>query len=116
MRSGEFVLIHVATGAITPLPLAARAAVDPIMCLQVADPIDEAQQEYVLCYNKTVEFKHANAHNSRQYNVNWSSRPHAIAYIYPYLLGYVSHVCLGPYGGMQCFPRTGFALDGNEMK
>lgn len=89
VRSGDFALIHLDTGAITPLPLSARAAVDPVTCLQVPDPIDDAQQEYVLCYNKAVEFKHANGHNSRQYEVTFSSRPHAIAYVYPYLLGFM---------------------------
>ena len=54
------------------------------MSLQVDDPIDSAMQEFIICYNQAVEFKHPNGHNSRQYNVRWSSRPHAIAYVYPY--------------------------------
>lgn len=35
LRSGEFVLINLDSSAITSLPLATRAAVNPIMCLQV---------------------------------------------------------------------------------
>lgn len=91
LRSGEFVLINLDSSAISSLPLAARAAVNPVVCLQVPDPIDDSQPEFVLCYNKSVEFKHSNGRDSRQYKVSWSSRPAAIAYVYPYLLGFTAN-------------------------
>lgn len=90
--SGGFALVNIETGEEIPLTLDNSALeVQPVMSLQVDDPIDSAMQEFIICYNQAVEFKHPNGHNSRQYNVRWSSRPHAIAYVYPYLLGFTNN-------------------------
>jgi len=92
LQSGTFALINIESGLETPLGLDESAIqVNPVMCLQVSDPIDAMQQEFVICYNQSVEFKHTNGHNSRQYGVRLSSRPHAIAYVYPYLLGFTNN-------------------------
>eukprot|EP00040_Diaphanoeca_grandis_P035893 m.226809 g.226809 ORF g.226809 m.226809 type:complete len:906 (-) comp33502_c0_seq2:307-3024(-) len=89
LTSGTFALINIESGLETPLALDESAIqVKPVMCLQVADPIDSLQQEFVICFNQSVEFKHSNGHNSRQYDVRMSASPHAIAYVYPYLLGF----------------------------
>lgn len=90
--SGGFALVNIETGEEIPLTLDNSALeVQPVMSLQVDDPIDSAMQEFIICYNQAVEFKHPNGHNSRQYNVKWSSRPHAVAYVYPYLLGFTNN-------------------------
>lgn len=92
LSNGDCALIDLDKGTDTPLDLHESALeVQPVMSLQVDDPIDSAMQEFVICYNQAVEFRHANGLNSRQYTVRWSSRPHAIAYVYPYLLGFTNN-------------------------
>jgi hypothetical protein len=49
LRSGEFVLINLDSSATTTLALSARAAVNPVMCLQVGRPQQPALPQVCEC-------------------------------------------------------------------
>lgn len=91
-RSGEFVLINIDTGSLSPIRIseAATASINPVGCTMVGDPDDPDVVEYMISYNQVACFVDADGLASRDYNVKFSGRPHAVTCVGPYLLGFTS--------------------------
>jgi hypothetical protein len=90
-KSGEFVMIDVVAGVITPLSIGTTfGVVTPVSCDQIGDPNDEEHVDFLLSFNQMSSFRDGQGDPSRDYDVKWTSRPHAVSYIYPYLLGFTS--------------------------
>eukprot|EP00039_Didymoeca_costata_P025638 m.14024 g.14024 ORF g.14024 m.14024 type:complete len:867 (-) comp4969_c0_seq1:62-2662(-) len=88
-KSGEFVLMNLEGLSMSSIKLAGtRAVVDPVACLSVPNIFDEDVVDFVICYNQFCVFRDEHGEKSREYDIKFSSRPHAIAYVYPYLLGF----------------------------
>lgn len=47
-----------------------------------------ADVEYMLNYNRTTTFRSGSGEPTRSFQVNWATRPHALSYVYPYLLAF----------------------------
>lgn len=89
-KSGEFVTIDVSIGVVTPIAIgnSVHASIFPVAVAQVGDPDDEEVVDFMLSYNQVSCFRDGEGTPSRDYDVRWTSRPHAVAYVYPYLLGF----------------------------
>eukprot|EP00048_Salpingoeca_helianthica_P005990 m.94018 g.94018 ORF g.94018 m.94018 type:complete len:823 (-) comp13837_c0_seq1:24-2492(-) len=94
LRTGDFVSIDLETGI--HLPLLGRSEefkCEPVVCMNVPSPrseMDYGDHEWLLCYNQIVVFKDTGAQTARFFDVRFSARPHGVAYVYPYLLGFLS--------------------------
>jgi len=89
-KSGEFVTIDVNMGVVTPISIGnnIHAAIQPVAVDQVGDPDDDEVVDFMLSYNQVSCFRDGAGEPSRDYDVRWTSRPHAVTYVYPYLLGF----------------------------
>lgn len=64
--------------------------VEPWSCLQVEDAPPSSPPEFMLAYNRVTSFRASNGEQTRPFQINWHTRPHALAYVYPYLLAFTT--------------------------
>lgn len=94
LRTGDFYMVDLETGM--PLVLYAPPSdfkSDLVVCMNVPSTnseIDNDDSEWLLCFNQMVIFKDTAAQTARFFDVRFNARPRAVAYAYPYLLGFLS--------------------------
>lgn len=92
LRTGDFVTLDLETGIQMQLLGPSDFKSEPVTCLNVPSPrseMDYGDHEWLLSFNQTVVFKDTGAQTARFFDVRFSARPHGIAYVYPYLLGFL---------------------------
>lgn len=89
LANGDFCLMTLGAPDIVRVLSASTSALraEPWAVMRISDA-DAAQPEYLLAYNRTTTFRSAAGEPMRSFQVNWATRPHAVAYVYPYMLAF----------------------------
>eukprot|EP00049_Salpingoeca_infusionum_P024733 m.16827 g.16827 ORF g.16827 m.16827 type:complete len:854 (-) comp7242_c0_seq2:198-2759(-) len=90
LKCGEFQVIDLQSSSVTVVMSSEDTAgtMEPFDCQEIIEGETDEVMEFMLGYNRSTVFRDACGEATRPFDIHWRSRPHGLAYCYPYLLAF----------------------------